>query len=178
MIYETTHAVLSDDRTYRYRLDRVWDKSSHRRMVVIGLNPSTADETTDDPTIRRCVHFAQREACGGLIMLNLFAFRATDPRECAKHYSTEKAKADLYFHERNDIVTCSACGVMERGNGPVVAAWGAHQMAVQRGDYVRRMLRTRGIDLLALGITKDGHPKHPLYLRNDSPLVEWPRART
>lgn len=178
MIYETTHALLSDDRTYRYRLDRVWNKSSHRRMVVIGLNPSTADETVDDPTIRRCVQFAKREDCGGLIMVNLFAFRATDPRACAQHYATEEAKADLYFHERNDVTICSACGVMERGGGPVVAAWGAHDMAVSRGDYVRRMLRTRGIDMFALGVTKAGHPKHPLYLRSDTLLVEWPHART
>jgi len=77
-------ATFSTDRVYRYALWRVWD-AALPSFVVIGLNPSTADETENDPTIRRCIGFAKREGCGGLVMLNLFAVRATDPRVMMAH---------------------------------------------------------------------------------------------
>ncbi|WP_368188730.1 DUF1643 domain-containing protein [Aeromonas sp. R7-3] len=72
------HAVFSPCRTYRYALSRVW-ATDKPYALFIGLNPSTADETLDDPTIRRCIDFAKRRGYGGLVMANLFAYRATDP---------------------------------------------------------------------------------------------------
>jgi hypothetical protein len=78
-LFDEAGAAFSEDRRHRYELWRIWDRKV-RKMVVIGLNPSTADETKNDPTIRRCINFAQRERCGGLVMLNLFGFRATDPK--------------------------------------------------------------------------------------------------
>lgn len=73
-------AILSDDRKYRYSLSRVWDESKNK-VMFIGLNPSTADETEDDPTIRRCINFAKSWGYVGLEMTNLFAFRATAPKD-------------------------------------------------------------------------------------------------
>lgn len=161
-----TSAEFSDDRTYRYRLDRVWDDTTRNRLVVIGLNPSTADETLDDPTIRRCIYFAQRERMGGLIMLNLFAFRATDPREM-RHCTHPVGNGS-----DNDIFILAALHRSERGRGPVVAAWGCHGAHLGRGDAVRKLLHKHGAALKVFGLTKHGHPRHPLFLRNDTPLID------
>ncbi len=163
-----TSAQFSDDRVCRYRLDRVWDATNRNRLVVIGLNPSKADETLNDPTIRRCIYFAQREEMGGLIMLNLFAFCATDPREmrrCAR--AVGKGSYD-------DKVILAALHPSQRGRGPVVAAWGCHGAHLCRGDAVRKLLHKQGAALKVFGLTRDGHPRHPLRLRNDTPLIDWP----
>lgn len=74
-----TNAILSEDRKYRYVLSRIWDESKPM-VMIIGLNPSTADETKNDPTIIRCIDFAKSWGYGGVYMLNLFAFRATLPK--------------------------------------------------------------------------------------------------
>lgn len=73
------YATLSEDRKYRYTLTRIWDETKPK-VMFIGLNPSTADETKDDPTIIRCINFAKSWGYGGLEMTNLFAFRATNPK--------------------------------------------------------------------------------------------------
>ena len=81
--YIRTGAEFSKDRIHRYALYRVWDESKPL-IMLIGLNPSTADENKDDPTIKRCVSFAKHWGYGGLIMVNIFAYRATDPRKMKK----------------------------------------------------------------------------------------------
>ena len=147
-------AVFSDDRVYRYELRRVW--AAGPLVAFVGLNPSTADETVDDPTIRRCIGFAKRWGYGGLVMVNLFAFRATDPR-------VMRAAADPVGPANDEH--------LERLTGEVdqfVAAWGAG------GTYMDRdlaVLPIIGWHLRALGHTKDGHPRHPLYVRADAQLV-------
>lgn len=142
-------AIFSPCRTWRYVLWRVWDESLPK-VAFIGLNPSTADETQDDPTIRRCIGFARSWGYGGIHMLNLFAFRATDPRDL-------KAATQPIGPENNNrlILYCEASQL-------VVAAWGAHGAYRNRGTDARSMLWK--LDLHHLGLTKDGHPKHPLYL--------------
>jgi hypothetical protein len=140
-------ALLSPCRTYRYDLWRTWIGGDGYAMFV-GLNPSTADETQDDPTIRRCVAFAKAWGYAGLCMTNLFAFRATDPQEM-------KRAADPVGWENNIILSDRASGA-----GVVVAAWGAHGTHRCRDATVRRMLPA----LHYLRLTKDGHPGHPLYL--------------
>lgn len=154
-------AHFSEGREYRYRLDRVWDAKNLRRLVVIGLNPSTADETNDDPTIRRCIGFAKRENCGGLIIVNLFALRATDPTAMEAHQSP--------VGDENDSIILTACASPRI----VVAAWGCHGAHLRRGVEVRTFLRARGLHLHNLGLTKDGHPKHPLRLAASTPLTLW-----
>jgi len=163
-----TGAEFSDDRVYRYKLTREWGGPGGN-LVVIGLNPSTADETVDDPTIRRCISFAKREGCSGLIMLNLFAFRSTDPGYM-KLVPHPVAHPDT-VHENDKHIALACAG------GKMVAAWGAHGGHRDRDQEVRRLIATRGRKLYVFGFTKAGHPRHPLYLRNDTPLVEWNDAR-
>jgi len=146
-------AVFSEDRAYRYQLTRTWDETNADICAFIGLNPSTADETEDDPTIRRCIDFARQWGHGGLIMLNLFAFRATDPK-------VMKAAADPIGPE-NIFKILEGCERSSR----VVAAWGVHGSHMGMGRRVAKLMQPR---LECLGTTKAGHPRHPLYLRKDT----------
>lgn len=161
--YLEMSADFSEGRTLRWWLERAWSLTNRRRLVVIGLNPSTADDTVDDPTIRRCVNFAKRESCGGLIMVNLFGYRATSPRDLLDATDPGGGKtADTY------LVT--ACKTIDR---VVVAAWGVHGAHRGRGRLVLSLLRRNNVEVFHLGLTKDGYPKHPLYLPATTPLTRW-----
>lgn len=152
----TRSAVFSPCRQYRYKLERVWNP---RRPTVafIALNPSTADESIDDPTIRRCMSFAGVWGFGGLVMLNLFAFRATDP--------TELCRRSEIIGDENDFHIKQAAGAVVK----VIAAWGNQGSLMRRDQDVRAMVRP----LYHLGLTKQGQPKHPLYLRRATQPEEW-----
>lgn len=153
---DDTGATFSPCRTYRYDLTRTWDRG-RPPMVVIGLNPSTADETADDPTIRRCVGFARSWACGGLVMLNLFAVRATDPRVMLAHAAPVGPENDAAIRRHTGRE-----GVL------VLCAWGAHGTHQGRGaEVLADLLRARRWPY-ALGTTAGGQPRHPLYLRADA----------
>jgi hypothetical protein len=161
--YVEMSAEFSEGRTLRYWLERAWSLTNKRRLVVIGLNPSTADDTVDDPTIRRCVGFAKREVCGGLIMVNLFGYRATSPVDLL-------AATDPGCGKMADSYLLMACAAPDR---VVVAAWGAHGGYRARGALVLGMLRRNRVNVFHFGLTKDGHPKHPLYLPATTPLTRW-----
>lgn len=148
-------AVLSPCRTYRYALWRRWGPGNY--AMFIGLNPSTADETRDDPTIRRCVSFARSWGFDALCMTNLFAYRATKPRDMLE-------AADPVGPE-NDF----ALAAMSITAGVVVAAWGAHGVFAGRAAVVRRQVA----NLHYLRLTKDGHPGHPLYLPANLKPQAW-----
>ncbi len=154
-------ASFSADRVYRYSLWRQWNDVLPV-FVVIGLNPSTADETLDDPTIRRCLGFAKREGCGALVMLNLFALRATDPKTMLGHPEPIGQHNDSTIRE-----------YAQREGHVIVAAWGAHGSHLGRGETVR----ARVPGLRCFGLTKGGEPKHPLYLSSNAPLVRLPVER-
>ena len=160
-------AEFSEDRVYRYKLTREWG-GPNGNLVVVGLNPSTADETVDDPTIRRCIGFAKREGMSGLVMVNLFALRATDPGYMKLH--------QFPISHPDQVHECDKHICLSLPNGKIVAAWGVHGHHRDRDMEVRRMIANRGRKLYHLGLTKGGYPKHPLYLRGDSPLVEWTDA--
>jgi hypothetical protein len=160
-------AEFSDDRRFRYVLRRRWAPGP--AFVVIGLNPSTADETNDDPTIRRCIGFARREGCGAYVMLNLFAARSPDP-------------AILRVPNPWDVIgpgNDAAIDREARKAGRVVAAWGNTdaRLHAKRIDRVLALLILADVRVMCLGVTKDGHPRHPLYLRADAPLVDYPFTR-
>lgn len=144
---------------YRYRLWRRWN-SSQPSCVFIMLNPSTADYELDDPTIRRCVGFAWRENCGGIQVVNLFAFRATDPAQLRDYSDPIGRRND----EHIDTVTNTAMG-------PIILAWGTH--GALRNRDIAVLERLKNLPLKCLGMTKGGNPKHPLYLPKDSPLVDF-----
>jgi hypothetical protein len=153
-------AVLSPDGVYRYRLTRAWGRGRFATFVM--LNPSTADATADDPTIRRCLSFARAWGCGGLVVVNVYALRSPSPAELWRH-------ADPVGPE-NDSNLAWAASAAARAEAPLVAAWGVHAEPA-RVDAVRSL---PGMSrLAALGVTKDGHPRHPLYLRGDSELRSW-----
>ncbi len=145
-------AEFSDDRAYRYLLWRYWNKDKPK-IVFIGLNPSTADEETNDPTITRCENFALKWGYGGLWMLNIFAFRATDPRRL-------KTAPDPVGPGNDDWIIRIADKAKL-----IMIVWGSHGDYMDRGKIVIELLH--GFDLHYLGITKGGHPKHPLYLKAD-----------
>ncbi len=123
------------------------------------LNPSTADETENDPTVRRCIGFAQEWKCGSLEVVNIFAYRSTDPKKLEKvpdPVGPDNDNSILKAAHRADIV---------------VAAWGTWGRVQDRGEAVRRLLES--CDVHHLGLTKAGYPKHPLYLRADTKPILW-----
>lgn len=162
-------AVISACGAYRYTLRREISCILRwvRPCLFVMLNPSTADAQMDDPTIRRCISFAKRESCSSLTVVNLFALRATDPRELARHPDPVGPENDRHLAEQ----------MAEHRLGIVIAAWGNHPMAGPRVLEVLHRLSYPS-DLLppihALGLTQGGSPRHPLYVRGDQPLVRWP----
>lgn len=157
---EVGPAILSEDRKYRYTLTRVWDVDKPT-VAYIGLNPSTADEFTLDRTLRRCLDFANSWGYGRFIMLNLFAFRATDPLDMKAAFDPRGPENDRYI----EMVT---------GNvATVVACWGAHGGWLGRDTEVRTMLKDEGVKLHYLKLTKHGYPNHPLYLPKTLTPTEW-----
>lgn len=152
-------AEFSPDRLYRWVLFRTW-QPTRPPLVVVGLNPSTANESENDPTVTREVGFARRELRGGLVKLNAFALVSTDPK--GLKYSANPVGV------RNNAFLRQHCR-----NRDVVVAWGAHPQWSDRLRYVAGLLTEVGAVLFCFGTTKDGHPKHPLYLRSDTPLVRW-----
>jgi hypothetical protein len=141
-------AVMSPDGAYRYFLSRRWSGGS-KSVAFIGLNPSTADATLDDPTIRRCVAFAKTWGGHSLLMVNLFALRATKPAVLMSVRDPIGPDNDAWI----DRATTEA--------DIVVAAWGNLGALMDRGKLVQRRFSGQ---LLALDVTKAGMPKHPLYV--------------
>lgn len=142
-------AVLSPCGTYRYELRRTWGTGPVCGWIM--CNPSTADAEADDPTIRRCVGFARRWGYAGIVVRNLYALRATDPRELRRHPDPVGSDNDAHLLDAvDDEIT--------------VCAWGVNG---RRGDAVINALADEGANLHYLAMTKAGVPKHPLYLRGD-----------
>ena len=160
----SSSALYSDCGSYRYDLWRVWDASGPRAAFVM-LNPSTATELRNDPTVERCERRARGLGFGAFRVSNIFAFRATDPREMRAHPEPvgrpENDRAILEAAAWADVVVC---------------AWGTHGAHLGRGPEVERMLRGAGHALLALGVSKGGHPKHPLYIPYSAVPVPWEEA--
>lgn len=151
-----SHAELSSDRVYRYRLSRFW--ADGPRVIFVMLNPSTADENVDDPTLRRCLGFAKAWGFSGLDVVNLYALRATDPMKLWKVDDPVGPENDRYLRE------AGASGA------PLVAAWGAHA----KDARVQEVLAIPGFDrLTCLRVTKRGYPSHPLYLPRGLEPVAW-----
>ncbi len=136
----------------RFALWRTWNHRD-KTCAFIGLNPSSADETEDDPTIRRCVRFARDWGYGSLVMLNLFDYRATDPKDMM-------AQA-----EPNSITNDSVISIVTSRAHRVVTAWGNHGSHLGRDKEVRKKLALGGTVPMCLKVSKTGQPRHPLYLR-------------
>ena len=153
--------IITPDRKYRYQLYRETG-DSEKKLCFIMLNPSTADESNDDPTIRRCIDFARGLGYGGLYAVNLYAWRARDPRELGKPPHGSKIGPENNSFIRNCVAGCDL----------TVVGWGALKNRPQcaRAELVSSWLENPK----ALGLTKDGHPRHPLTLLGNSKLLDFP----
>jgi hypothetical protein len=155
-------ADISECGRYRYRLWRDWSEEGGSCLFVM-LNPSTADAEKDDPTIRKCVGFAQRWGFGAIYVVNLFAFRSTKP-------SGLLGLADPVGPENNAVIRAEAEAARR-----IVFAWGSHtEIAAPlsvRAFVVRRMLGEHSKKTVVLGRCKDGNPRHPLMLSYDTPMA-------
>lgn len=146
-------AELSPDRVYRYRLWRIWSDKS-KTLAFIMLNPSTAAEARNDPTIERCVRRARLLGFGVVEVVNLFALRSTQPDALYKH-------PDPIGPDNDRQIVAVA-----RRSALVICAWGVHGMLNGRGAHVRRMLRDHDLHhhIAALRMLRCGEPGHPLYV--------------
>lgn len=151
-------ATFSPCRKYRYTLWRHWSNSFVSRYAMfIGLNPSTADENKDDPTIRRCIGYAKDWGYTGLCMTNLFAFRATLPD------NMKSAEDPIGPDNDQALINVAECA------GVIVAAWGVHGSHLGRDQEIRKIISR----LSYLKLTKEGFPGHPLYLPKKLKPVPW-----
>lgn len=148
-------AIISECGRYRYELRRIWDEKLPPYLSIM-LNPSTADHERDDPTIRRNINRAQALGFGSLIVCNLGAGRATNPRDWM-------AMRDPIGPENDHFIESALCETRDR-KGVAVAGWGTLGDFMRRDLAVKTMARRLSVDLYSLGVTFGGHPKHPLYV--------------
>lgn len=158
-----SEALYSDCLRYRYALTRIWAPDGPRLLYVM-LNPSTATEAQNDPTIARCEARARRLGYGGFRACNLFALRETDPRAMRRAPDPEGPQNAAVLRD-------SAAWADD-----VLCAWGVHGAHRGQGAAVRAALG--GHRLMVLGLTKAGHPRHPLYLPHDCLPREWAALTT
>lgn len=157
---QRSRALFSPCGQYRYGLERVW--SAGPALLYIMLNPSTADETRNDPTIERCQRRAVALGFGAMRIANLFAFRATRPRDLRR--------ADNPVGPDNDALVLH----WHREAGMTLAGWGTHGAHKGRGAGMAAQLEGA---VHTLGLTRDGHPRHPLYVSYAQEPCPWPRER-
>lgn len=171
-------ATISECGRYRYALGRSWDDEQDSRPIfsIIMLNPSTAHESIDDPTIRKCIHFAKQEGCGSLYVRNLFAWRATDPAEL-RNVEDPVGPLNLKVLEQRIVF------------GMRVAAWGQLGSKWLRSRAQRSLFVAQAGASHVLALTDHGYdrsnvfadlrtrqPRHPLYLKNATRVVKWTDA--
>ena len=155
----TSSAVYSECGSYRYSLTRKWGQGD--RLLYVMLNPSVADERQNDPTVERCERRARAMGFDAFRVANIFAWRATQPELL-------KQAADPVGPE-NDAVLLDAGSWADR----VICAWGVHGNHLGRGKQVEQMLRAHCASLWNLGLTKDGAPRHPLYVAYARIPMSW-----
>lgn len=154
-----SYAAYSECGAYRYVLSREW--GAGKSLLYVMLNPSTADEQRNDPTVERCERRARALGFGSMRVTNIFAFRATDPRLVKK--SVEP------------VGPCNDDVLMEHAASAdmILCAWGAHGAHQGRGKMVELMLRSNSYKLWHLGLTQAGKPRHPLYVGYAVRPAEW-----
>lgn len=153
LLNEKREAVFSDCRKYRYRLSQIWDESKPPLHWLM-LNPSTADEVKNDPTVERCERRARMWGYGGSVVFNIFAYRATDPKDM-------RAQADPVGPENDQWIAELA---RESQTIDIVAGWGEHGAHMDRGAAVLEIFRSMQGRISALKVNASGHPAHPLYI--------------
>lgn len=155
----TSTASYSACDTYRYDLTRTWGAGP--RLLFVMLNPSRATERANDPTVERCERRARALGYGAFRVANIFALRETDPHRMRRHAAPDGPDNDRQLRAGVDWAD------------DVLAAWGVHGAHRGRGPAVAQLLRDTGRPVYHLGLTKDGHPRHPLYVAYAQPLIRW-----
>ena len=153
-------AEYSDCEKFRYTLTRVWDEMGTKALFIM-LNPSTATEIQNDPTVERCERRARAMGFGAFRVCNIFAYRATDPRDM-------RATPDPIGPLNDEAIGNSAPWADQ-----IICAWGTHGAHLERGPAVENLLRQTGLQLYHLGLSKAGHPKHPLYISYQTKPIIW-----
>ncbi|KPU84935.1 hypothetical protein JI58_00695 [Marinosulfonomonas sp. PRT-SC04] len=156
-------AIYSDCERYRYSLTRVWEPAGKKAFFVM-LNPSTATEVQNDPTVERCERRSRALGFGGFRVANIFAWRNTDPRKMRA--------ADEPIGPANDAAISEGCAWADQ----IICAWGTHGAYMQRGAQVATLMRATNLPLYHLGLSKAGHPKHPLYIAYAVQPAVWQPA--
>ncbi|KPQ10468.1 MAG: protein of unknown function DUF1643 [Rhodobacteraceae bacterium HLUCCA09] len=153
-------ATYSDCERYRYTLTREWAPERGRLLCVM-LNPSTATEAQNDPTVERCERRARALGYGAFRVCNIFAWRATDPK--------------VLRTLRDPVGPGNDAAILDGATwaDAVLCAWGSHGAHQGRGPEVERLLRATGAPLCHLGLTKQGHPRHPLYVAYAKDPTDW-----
>lgn len=157
-------AVYSDCERYRYALTRTWDPAG-KRLLFVMLNPSKATEVQNDPTVERCERRARALGFGAVQVTNIFAWRETDPHLMRR--ARDPVGPD------NDVTLQDGA----RWADMIIAAWGTHGVHQDRGAFTEELLRDTGKPLHSLGLSKDGHPKHPLYISYSQQPLMWRPTR-
>lgn len=160
----TRLAKISPCLRYRYALGRMWDPTRPINLVWCMLNPSTADGTKDDPTIRQCIGFARDWGYGGFIVVNLFAYRSPDPKDLLRVEDPVGPDNNIVWQE---------CMTHHHS---IVAAWGSNvqRLGSLANDRIALLRDLAGKRLWTFGMTANGNPLHPLYLSRSRPLENWP----
>lgn len=153
-------AIYSECEQYRYALTRIWDPAQPRALFVM-LNPSKATEVQNDPTVERCERRARALGFGAFRVVNIFAWRETHPQ--LMRQATDPVGPD------NDTQLLAGCAWADQ----IICGWGTHGAHMNRGTQVAKLLRSRGFELSVLGLTKAGHPKHPLYIAYAAQPISW-----
>lgn len=153
-------AIYSDCEHYRYALTRIWDEAG-QKVAFVMLNPSTATEVQNDPTVERCERRARTLGFGAFRVCNIFAWRDTDPRKMRK-------AADP-IGPGNDAAIIDACNWADM----VICAWGTNGEHLNRGPQIEALMRATEKPLYHLGLSKAGHPKHPLYIAYSQQPEVW-----
>lgn len=160
-LFKDNGAAFSECRRYRYALWRIWDKAKPM-VMFIGLNPSTANESQDDPTIKRVCAIANHNGYGGVYMMNCFPLVSTNPSTMIEFYETS-------FHEVEDIENMRWILNISKQCKQIVFAWGNFEVAKERAASLNGYFK----NAMALQINKNGSPKHPLYCRVDTKLIQY-----
>lgn len=158
----TKGATISVCTRYLYSLYRIWDDEKPKVLFVM-LNPSTADSTKDDATIRRCIDYAKKWGYGGLYVTNLFAYRATDPKDLLK--------VDNPFGDKNIYYTKQISDIVDK----VICAWGNSDILTKllKGFEPKELLSFCSSKLHFIELSQNGTPKHPLYLKSVLIPQKW-----
>ena len=158
-------AIFSEDRRFRYALWRLWS-NTRPFLLMVGLNPSKAEEYKDDSTVTRGIVRADRSGFGGFLMANLYAYVSTDPEALLGNGDTESSPfvgelTDHYLREMIALSQRHLCG------------WGSFSPVANRAPCVLEMIQ----EPYCLGVNKDGQPKHPLYIGYDVAMVQYPLTK-